>query len=197
MGEPARGHATWEDLLKIPEDDRFRYEVLGGEIEGLPHPLPQHGWTQGMLFADLSSPFGRGRGGPGGWWLILETDVILGPHDIVAPDITGWRRERMPAFPRTRPIILAPDWVCEVLSPSHPQRDRVRKADLYLRARIPHYWMLDVEGRTLEALTAREGAWVRAGAWTDGDSPHIPPFEAIELDVGGLFPPLDAEDSPT
>ena len=193
MGEPARGLATWEDLLTAPQDDRCTYEVLGGELEALPHPLPQHGWTQGMLFSDLSSPFGRGRGGPGGWWLILETDVRLTPHDIVAPDISGWRRERMPAFPRTRPIDVAPDWVCEVISPSHPQRDRVRKADLYLRAGIPHYWMLDVEGRTLEALSSREGAWVRVGAWTDGDSPRIPPFEAIELDVGGLFPPPDPE----
>jgi Uma2 family endonuclease len=117
-----------------------------------------------MLFSDLSSPFGRGRGGPGGWWLILETDVMLGPHDIVAPDIVGWRRERMPAFPRTRPITLPPDWVCEILSPSRPQRDRVRKADLYLGACIPYYWMLDVEGRTLEALNAAGGAWVRTGA---------------------------------
>jgi Uma2 family endonuclease len=193
MGEPARGLATWEDLLNAPEDGRFTYEILGGNLEALPHPLPQHGWTQGMLFSDLSSPFGRGRGGPGGWWLILETDVMLAAHDIVAPDIAGWRRERMPFFPRTRPIEIAPDWVCEVLSPSHPQRDRVRKADLYLRAGVPHYWMLDVEGRTLEALTSREGTWVRVGAWTDGDCPRIPPFEAIELDVGGLFPPLEKE----
>lgn len=193
MGEPARGLATWEDLLNAPEDGRFTYEILGGNLEALPHPLPQHGWTQGMLFSDLSSPFGRGRGGPGGWWLILPTDVRVTPHNIVAPDISGWRRDRMPAFPRTRPVDVIPDWVCEVISPSHPQRDRVRKADLYLRAGIPHYWMLDVEGRTLEALAAREGAWVRAGAWTDGDSPRIPPFEAIELDVGGLFPPLENE----
>jgi Uma2 family endonuclease len=194
MAEVARRPATWEDLLNTPEDSPFTHEVLGGDLEALPHPLPQHGWTQGMLFSELSSPFGRGRGGPGGWWLILDTDVMLAPHDIVAPDISGWRRERMPAFPRNRPITVVPDWVCEVLSPTHPQRDRVRKADLYLRAGVPHYWMVDVEGRTLEALTAREAAWVRVGAWSDGDHPRIPPFEAIELDVGGLFPPLDGED---
>jgi hypothetical protein len=55
--------------------------------------------------------------------------------------------------------------------------------------------MLDVEGRTLEALNATGAAWVRTGAWTDGDHPRIPPFEAIELDVGGLFPPLEDEAS--
>ncbi len=193
MGEPARGLATLEDLLNTPDDGRFSYEVLAGELEALPHPLPQHGWTQGILFSDLFFPFDRGRGGPGGWWLILETDVMLGPHDIVAPDIAGWKKERMPKLPKTRPITLSPHWVCEVLSPSHPQRGRVRKADLYLRAGIPHCWMVDVEGRTLEALSAREGAWVRIGAWTDGDSARIAPFDAIEIDVGGLFPPLETE----
>ena len=33
---------------------------------------------------------------------------------------------------------------------------------------------------------------MRLGAWTDGDAPRISPFEAIELDVGSLFPPPDA-----
>src|SRR3990170_3916282 len=103
MGEPARGLATWEDLLNTPEDGSVTYEILDGNLEALPHPLPQHGWTQGMLFSDLSAPFGRGRGGPGGWWLILETDVRVTSHNIVAPDIAGWLRERMPAFPRPRP----------------------------------------------------------------------------------------------
>jgi hypothetical protein len=63
------------------------------------------------------------------------------------------------------------------------------KADLYLRVGIPHYWIVDPDGRTLEAFEARSGAWVRLGAWSDGDSPRIPPFDAIEPDVGGQFPP--------
>ena len=74
-------------------------------------------------------------------------------------------------------------------------RDRVRKADLYLRAGTSHYWMLDVEGRTLEALKAKDNAWVRMGAWTDGDSPRVPPFVATELDIGGLFPPMTNENT--
>jgi len=189
MGEPARRLATWDDLLQAPDDGRV-YEVLGGNLEAQPRPRPIHGAVQGLLFADLAGPFYRGRGGPGGWWLVIEPDVELEPHEIVAPDLTGWRREHMAVLPDERPIRVRPDWVCEVASPSNRWRDRGRKADLYLRFGVPHYWIVDPDERTLEAYEARGGAWVRLGAWTDGDSPRIPPFDAIELDVGGLFTPL-------
>jgi Uma2 family endonuclease len=188
MAEAARRLATWEDLLATPDDGRT-HEILSGQIEGLPRPLPRHGRSQGQLYARLSGPFDPGEGGPGAWWLIIEPDVRLSPHDIVAPDLAGWRRERVPDFPETRPIDLAPDWVCEIVSPRDGGRDRVRKADLYLRSSVPFYWILDPTERTLEAFAARDGAWLRLGAWADDDSPRIPPFEAIEIDVGGLFPP--------
>ncbi|MFN8094658.1 MAG: Uma2 family endonuclease [Vicinamibacteria bacterium] len=150
---------------------------------------PTHGAVQGLVFADLAGPFYRGRGGPGRWWLVVEPDVELGPNDIVVPDLAGWRRTRLPDLPAERPVRLAPDWVCEVASPRNKWSDRGRKADLYLRASVPHYWIVDPEERTLEAFEARDGAWLRLGAWTDGDEPRIPPFEAIAFDVGGVLPP--------
>lgn len=188
MVETVRKLATWDDLVAMA-DDGETYEILSGELDTAPRPLPGHGLAQTLLSGELSPPFQRGRGGPGGWWLMIEPDVQLSDHDIVAPDLVGWRRERMPKFPQTRPIDLVPDWICEVLSPSNERRDRVTKADLYLNAGVPFYWILDVHERTLEAFAAKDGAWSRLGAWTDGARPRIPPFDAIEIDVEGLFPP--------
>jgi Uma2 family endonuclease len=188
MGEPARRLATWEDLLTTPDDGRV-WEVLGGSLEAQPRPRPGHGRVQARLSAALSDPFDEGRGGPGGWWLVIEPDVELEAHEIVVPDLAGWRRERLPTFPDERPIRLRPDWICEVSSPSNRWRDRGRKADLYLRVGVPHYWIVDPDERLLEAFEARAGAWVRLGAWSDGDTPRVAPFEAIPLDVEGLFPP--------
>ncbi len=187
----ARRLATWEDLLATPADGR-KYEILAGKLEALPSPLPGHRFTQGVLVSELHAPFFGGRGGPGGWWILIEPDVFLGVNDIVSPDLVGWRRERVPAFPATRPITAVPDWIAEVLSPSNERRDRVHKAELYLTAGVPFYWIVDVGERTLEAYCSHQGAWVRLGAWTDGDTPRIGPFEAIELHVGSLFPPPDA-----
>lgn len=192
MAETARRLATWEDLLATP-DDRRTYEIIGGVLEALPRPRPRHGLAQSLISGELVGPFSRGRGGPGGWWLVIEPDVMFNPNDIVAPDVAGWRRERLPELPASGPIEVAPDWICEIISPRGERRDRVVKADLYLRSGVPHYWILDIDGRTLEAFVAREGVWVRLGAWSDGDVPRIPPFDAIELDVGGLFAPLPPE----
>jgi Uma2 family endonuclease len=186
----AKRPATWEDLAATPEDG-LKYEVLAGTLEALPSPLPRHRLAQTLLVSELSAPFFHGRGGPGGWWILIEPDVYFDPNDIVSPDLVGWRRDRVPAFPETRPITFTPDWISEVLSPSNERRDRIHKADLYLRAGVPFYWIIDVGARTLEAYRSQQGAWVRLGAWTDGDRPRIAPFDAIELDVGSLFPPPD------
>jgi Uma2 family endonuclease len=193
VSEAARRPATWEDLLQTPDDGRV-YEILDGQLESSPRPLPRHGRTQARLAATLG-PFDSGDGGLGGWWLIIEPEVRLAPHQIVVPDLVGWRRERMPRVPQGRPIDVVPDWVCEIVSPNDRGRDRVRKANIYLKSGVPHYWILDPGARTLEAFAAREGAWVRIGGWTDGDSPRIAPFEAVEIDVGGLFTPLEDEPS--
>jgi hypothetical protein len=120
-------------------------KCLEGASKRSPRPQLGHGHTQARLLGELSGPFDRGRGGPGGWWLVVEPDVELEPHE--------------------------------------------RRIST-LRVGIPHYWIVDPEERTLEAFDAKAGAWAWLGARSDGDTPRIPPFEAIELDVGGLFTPL-------
>jgi len=188
----ARRLATWEDLVATP-DDGGKYEILAGTLEALPSPLPGHRFAQGVLVSELHAPFFGGRGGPGGWGILIEPDVLLRVNDVVSPDLVGWRRERLPSFPATRPIEIVPDWIAEVLSPSNERRDRVHKAELYLSAGVPFYWIVDVAARTLEAYRSHQGAWVRLGAWTDGDTPRIAPFEAVEFPVGSLFPPPEAD----
>lgn len=188
MAEPLRRPAGWHDILIAPSG--LKAEVIDGELELSPRPRPAHSRSQTLLTYRLTGPFDLGEGGgPGGWWILIEPDILFGPHDIVSPDLAGWRRSRLAALPAERPIAVAPDWVCEVLSPSSVRRDRLVKADLYLAGGVGHYWLLDTEARTLEALEAREGRWLRLGAWSDGHRAAIPPFEAVSIDVGALFPP--------
>ncbi len=190
MAEPMRRPAGWEDILAASED--LKAEVVDGELHTLPRPRFVHGLAQSSLSSLLGPPFAFGRGGPGGWWLVTEPDVAFGPHDIVGPDLVGWRKARMPVPPTERPITLDPDWICEVLSPSTARRDRLVKADLYLRAGVPHYWLIDPEARLLEAYESQAGRWVRLGGWESGPA-AIPPFEAVEIDVTHLFPPEPPE----
>jgi Uma2 family endonuclease len=180
---------TYEDILHLPE--HVRAEVLGGVVEVSPAPLPKHSKAQGSLRRFVGGPFDDddGFGGVGGWWIFVEVDVQLGPHDVVRPDLAGWRRPRLPDPGDQRPITVVPDWICEIVSPTSVRRDRVKKRDLYGQHQVPHYWIVDVEARTLEAFERQEDRWVLVGNYEDDDTASIPPFEAIELPVGRLFLP--------
>ncbi|MCU0292907.1 MAG: Uma2 family endonuclease [Thermoanaerobaculaceae bacterium] len=186
MSESARKLATYADIAHLPEGTNV--EVLDGEVVLTPRSVAAHGRAQMALSHGVGGPFDIDDD-PGGWWIVIEPEVELSRHDIYIPDLAGWRRSRVPVLPDTRPVRIVPDWVCEVTSPSTGRNDRVRKADGYLRGGVPHYWLVDLESRTLEAWEARDGAWVRLGAWTEDDSARIPPFDAVELHIGRLFPP--------
>ena len=192
MSGPAQRLATYEDLRALGEDARA--EVLAGQVHVAPAPLPKHSKAQGALRRFVGGPYDDddGYGGPGGWWIFVEVDIQLGPHDIVRPDVAGWQRARLPDPADQRPITTIPDWVCEVLSPSTATRDRVEKRDLYARHGIAHYWIVDVDARTLEAFELREGRWVLSGNYDETAVAKVAPFGAIEIAVGRLFLPPQA-----
>jgi Uma2 family endonuclease len=188
--QEARKLARYADLLTLGED--VRAEILGGAITALPAPLPRHSRAQRSIGRFIGGPFDDDDGfdGPGGWWILVEVDIELTPHDVVRPDVSGWRRARLP-LPDERPITVVPDWVCEVLSPSTASRDRVTKRQLYAHHGIAHYWLVDPDARTLEALELRGGVWVELGAFDEAAVARVPPFEAVELPIGRLFLPAN------
>ena len=196
MSTPADRLATYGDLLALPED--IRAEILAGAVVTAPSPLPGHSWAQRTLGGVIGFPFDNqhGRGGPGGWWILPEVDIALGLHDIVRPDLAGWRRARLHHPGKNRPIEIAPDWVCELLSPSTASRDRGYKRDLYARSNIGHYWVVDVELRLLEAFELRDGRWMLNGTYSDQDVARIAPFAEIELVIGDLFMPPESDALP-
>lgn len=126
--------------------------------------------------------------------MFVEVDVALSEHEIVRPDLAAWRRERLPRPGTTRPIEVVPDWVCEILAPSTAVRDRVTKRGLYARSGVANYWSIDPEARVLEALALRDGVWVEVGVYDDAATARIAPFEAVELELGRLFLPKDADE---
>ena len=193
--DPARRLASYEDLVALPSDQKA--EILSGTIATLPAPLPRHSKVQGALRRFIGGPYDDddGDGGPGGWWILLEVDVRLAKHDVVRPDLSGWRRGRLQNPWDVRPIDVTPDWICEVLSSSNVAHDRVTKRRLYAEHGVPYYWIVDPEGRTLEALRLEAGVWVDAGTFDDDSVARVPPFEGVELRIHRLFPPQAATES--
>jgi len=125
--------ATYEDLVRVPE--HLVAEILDDELHTSPRPAPRHAVTHASLTGLLVPPFDHGRGGPGGWLILSEPELHF-RRDVLVPDIAGWRRERMPRLPGEAYFAVAPDWVCEILSPSTQQIRRARRA----RPRLPRAW---------------------------------------------------------
>jgi Uma2 family endonuclease len=175
--------ATYQDVLDAPENKVA--EILDGELFLSPRPAPRHAVASSRLGRVLG-PFDEDPAGPGGWWILDEPELHLGEH-VVVPDLAGWRRERMAAIPEEAFFSLAPDWVCEVLSPGTARIDRGRKLRIYAAAGVAHAWFVNPLERTLEVLRLREGAWTIVAVCTDSDSVRIEPFEAIELELGRLW----------
>ena len=182
--KPAR-KATYQDVLDAPA--HMVAEVVAGALHLQPRPRNRHAIAGSALGMEIGSPFQRGRGGPGGWWIVDEPELHFS-EDILVPDLAGWRRERMPEPPDEAFFILTPDWVCEVLSPSTRKLDLEGKRPIYAREGVRRLWFVDPAARTLEAFTLEGGAWTPAGAAREDEPVSLPPFEAVAFPLGALWP---------
>lgn len=180
--DPPR-RATYADLEKVPSHKVA--ELINGVLHVNPRPAPKHAKACSELQVELGHPFGRDRGGPGGWLLLFEPELHLA-EDVLVPDIAGWRNERMPTLPDDAYFTMVPDWVCEVLSPSTCAVDRSEKLPIYAAASVAYAWLVDPVARTLEALKLEGGGWKITGAWRDDARVRAEPFDAIELELGVL-----------
>ncbi len=184
MADPARKAATYQDVLAAPEHTIA--QVIDGELILQPRPAFVHSAAATGLTAELDPPFRRGRGGPGGWVILFEPELHLG-DDILVPDLAGWRRERMPELPEVAFGTLAPDWVCEVTSPSTASVDRVKKSRIYARNEVRHVWIVDPGTRVFEVWRLDGETYRLVLAAADGDKVRTEPFDAIELDLSLLW----------
>jgi Uma2 family endonuclease len=186
MNPTTARRATYEDLRRVP--DHLVAEIVDGDLFTSPRPATSHAHVTSRLTAEIDMPFGRGRGGPGGWWTLVEPELHLS-DDVVVPDLAGWRRSRLPMMPDAAYLSTAPDWLCEVLSPATERLDRARKLAVYAREQVGHVWLINPRSRTLEVLRLDAGRWALLGTHSEDDVVRAEPFEAIALEIGSLWLP--------
>ncbi len=184
--ENSNVRATYEDLKAVPAP--WVAEIIDGELLTRPRPAMPHALAASSLTGSLMGPFQFGGGGdaPGGWWILLEPELHLGP-DVIVPDLAGWRRERMPVVPDVAASELAPDWVCEVVSPSTVRIDRVSKMAIYAREQVGHLWLIDPRAQTLEVYRLEDDRWIVASTHAGGDAVRAEPFDAVPLELSRLW----------
>ena len=169
-------------------------EILGGVLYTQPRPAGPHAVSGSALGMDIGAAFQRGKGGPGGWWIIDEPEIHF-VRDVVVcvPDIAGWRKERMPKIPKGHRFETVPDWACEVLSPSTGKKDRVVKMPVYAQYGVGFLGLVHPLDRTLEAFALHEGCWTVIGLFQDDETVQVAPFAELALNLGDLWAEVEEE----
>jgi Uma2 family endonuclease len=184
MAKAVTRPATYEDLLKVP--DHLVAEIVEGELYTWPRPSGRHERAMGAVYTAIRRAFDDGRDGPGGWWIAVEPELHLG-HDALVPDVAGWRRDRVPEYASGAAWEIAPDWVCEVLSPSTARFDRIVKLPKYAQHGVAWAWLVDPSLQTLEIFRLVEGRWSLESTHAGDEVIRAEPFAAVEFLLGDLW----------
>ena len=184
MSAPARAASVYEQFLAVPR--HLVAEIINGTLVTQPRPAARHARATSRLGNALGGFDADGPEAPGGWIILDEPELRLG-DDILVPDLAGWRRTRMPELPDVAAFELAPDWVCEVVSPSTQAIDRADKLPIYAAAGVAHAWLVDPIAQTLEVFKLDAGRWVLLGTHRGDACVRAEPFDAIELELAALW----------
>lgn len=187
MSKPAkRPYSLYARLEALPE--HVIGEIINGRLHTQPRPAGPHALAASRLGADLEGPYGRGRGGPGGWWIIDEPEVhFVRDHVIAVPDIGGWRKERMPMVPQGHRFQVVPDWLCEILSPATAAFDRTEKMPIYAQYGVRYVWLLDPAARAMEVFELMDAQWIRRETFKGNEHVSAPPFREVSIDLSDLW----------
>lgn len=179
-----QGEYTYEDYLQLPEEPGFRYEILQGFLVKEPSPSIQHQRVSRELEFVLKKYFDEFD--PEGEIFNAPLDVTLGDSNVVQPDIlfiSGVRRDIM----RKERIDGPCDLVVEIMSPSNYRKDRLQKMEIYRKAAIPHYWLVDPEENMVEAFMLKEENYSLVFTGGPGDEFLHPEFPGLSLNLDQVF----------
>jgi hypothetical protein len=194
MPETIDKPATYADIETLPPN--VVGEILYDRLVQHPRPAPRHAFAASDLGYGLIGPFGKGRGGPGGWAILDGPELHLQGH-VIVPNNAGWRTETLPTLPDAAYFAAAPDWVCECLSPATQRTDKGDKRLIYADIGVAHLWYIDPATRTLEVLTRDATDWKLTHTFFDDDDVAAPPFDAVTFSLGALWPDAPETSSET
>ncbi len=178
-------HATYADIEALPPN--IVGEILFGSLVTHPRPARRHAAAASVVGGLIMPPFQFGSGGPGGWVIMDEPELHLGPH-VVVPDLAGWKSERLVGREEGAYFDEVPDWVCEVLSPATEAYDRGDKRRIYANFEVPFLWHIEPRGRILEVFQRQGGNWLLTHTFIEHEDVAAPPFDSITFSLGLLWP---------
>jgi Uma2 family endonuclease len=176
MDAPFKKNAKYADLYTIP--DTWVGEIIHGDLYAFPRPRTVHS----LALTRLMQALGRYDEDSSDGWIILHDVEIWFGKNLLVPDVCGWRRSKLPELPDVVTMKIAPDWVCEGLSPSTFRLDKGPKREIYAKGGVGHLWFADPALHSIDvfALERKSYKYVRSAGGDDKIA--LAPFpHAIDL----------------
>jgi len=174
---------TYDEYAQMPDDGR-RYEVLEGMLHMMtPSPTTRHQRVSGNLYFILRDHVAKHDLGE-----IFDAplDVVLSSTNVLQPDLIYVSRARAEIVTEKN-IAGVPDLVVEIISPETASMDRVTKAQIYARAGVPCYWVVDPDRRTIEEFRLERGIYMPVRQW-EGEARFAPElFPGLEIELSRVF----------
>jgi Uma2 family endonuclease len=185
---------TIEDLLALPDD--VKAELIDGEIYMMAPAAARHSLINRILTVAISNYLESKRkkapdGVDGDFWLILpEAWTYYDDINTFVHDIAAYLESELPQVPKTGPIKVKPQWVCEILSPSNWSNDTKRKRVVLQEHRVPYYWLVDPERKSVHVYemskTGDRYEFAQSVEASEGVV-KLSPFVDLELDLVEIF----------
>ncbi|HQE24347.1 MAG TPA: Uma2 family endonuclease [Syntrophomonadaceae bacterium] len=175
---------TYQDYLQIPEEPGYRFEILDGVLIKEPSPSVIHQRVSRNLLRILEDYFREAD--TEGEVFYSPLDVTPLDYNVVQPDIFYVASDQQSIVKDTH-VDGAPKLVLEILSPSTHRKDRLKKMQIYQRAGVQHYWLVDPENKTLESFALRDGLYALVASGMDEEVVEHPDFAGLSIDLKALW----------
>lgn len=132
----------------------------------------------------------------GGYVFGSEAKIAVGARSGRKPDVSVFLPGAKRPSGRDSVSRVPPSIVIEVVTgtPRDGRRDRVEKKHDYARAKVPWYWIVDPQLRTLEIARLVRGRYVDALSTAEGRH-AVPGVDGLAIDLDALWARLDELDA--
>ncbi len=175
---------TYEDYLKLPEEPGYRFEILEGMLIKEPSPNVLHQRVSRRLQRILEDYFWEQDAD--GEIFNAPLDVTFQDNTVVQPDLFYVSGEQKLIIKDTR-IDGSPTLVVEIISPFSRRKDRLQKLRIYQKNKIPHYWIVNPEDKTLECFSIQNGIYALVATGMDNDTVEHPDFPGLSVQLKSLW----------